>query len=363
MLRTYETYRDTRPERPRPVVLIGAGGIVRDAHLPAYRRAGYPIASLCDRDRERAQALAAEHGVTQVHSSAAEAVAAAPADAVFDVALAPEQFAEVLEVLPDGSPVLLQKPFGATLQDARALLDICRRKRLLAAVNLQLRYAPYVTEARRLIDEGWIGELYDIDVRVVLETPWERFPSVVRHPRLEIAMHSIHYVDLVRSFLGNPASVSAVTVGHPAKDLASTRTSLLLHYGGTTRATVVTDHDHDFAPDHQEAHLHWEGTEGAVRATMGVLLDYPVGRPDVLEHVVRHDDRGWRRLPVSGTWFPDAFAGTMGALMRRAEGSSDSLPTSVEDVVDTMAVVEAAFAAAALGGVEPEYAVRPGATP
>ncbi len=28
------------PGSPKPIVIIGAGGIVRDAHLPAYRQAG-----------------------------------------------------------------------------------------------------------------------------------------------------------------------------------------------------------------------------------------------------------------------------------------------------------------------------------
>ena len=33
-----------RPTRPRPIVIVGAGGIVRAAHLPAYRALGFPIA-------------------------------------------------------------------------------------------------------------------------------------------------------------------------------------------------------------------------------------------------------------------------------------------------------------------------------
>ena len=44
----------------------------------------------------------------------------------------------------------------------------------------------------------------------------------------------------------------------------------------------------------------------AMRARMGVNLDYPVGKPDTLEYVLR-DDAGWREGPVSGNWFPDAF--------------------------------------------------------
>jgi len=43
----------TFPEMRRPIVLIGAGGIVRDAHLPAYRKAGFTVASIFDANQER----------------------------------------------------------------------------------------------------------------------------------------------------------------------------------------------------------------------------------------------------------------------------------------------------------------------
>ena len=32
------------PSHPKPIVTIGAGSIVVDAHFPAYRKAGFPIA-------------------------------------------------------------------------------------------------------------------------------------------------------------------------------------------------------------------------------------------------------------------------------------------------------------------------------
>ena len=39
------------PSHPRPIVIVGAGGIVDGAHLPAYRMAGLPVAGVVDLDR------------------------------------------------------------------------------------------------------------------------------------------------------------------------------------------------------------------------------------------------------------------------------------------------------------------------
>jgi hypothetical protein len=49
----------------------------------------------------------------------------------------------------------------------------------------------------------------------------------------------------------------------------------------------------------------------------------------------------------------------MGALQRFLEGSVPELPTSVEGVFDTMAVVEAAYASNDGGGVAPDYGSFP----
>ncbi|HYC70331.1 MAG TPA: Gfo/Idh/MocA family oxidoreductase [Opitutaceae bacterium] len=341
--------------RPAPIVLVGAGGIARDAHLPAYRLAGFPVAAVHDLDGGRAARLAADFGIPRVCATLADAAAAAPG-AVFDLAVPAAALPEVLAALPDGAPVLLQKPFGENLAAARALRDLCRRKRLRAAVNFQLRFAPCIAAARALLAAGAIGEVHDLEVRVTVFTPWHRWTFLEGLPRVEILYHSIHYLDLVRSFLGEPRGVYAKTVRHPrAPALAATRTALALDYGDDVRATITTNHGHEFGRRHQESYVKWEGTRGAIKARLGLLLDYPRGEPDEVE-CCRLDDAGrpgaWEPVPIEGNWFPHAFIGTMASLQRFAAGESTELPTRIDDAIRTMALVEAAYASSA-GGATP----------
>ena len=58
-----------------------------------------------------------------------------------------------------------------------------------------------------------------------------------------------------------------------------------------------------------------------------------------------------KALTSEGSWFPDAFMGSMGVVLRYLEGSLIDLPTSVEDVVRTMAVVEGAYHSSNTEGV------------
>ena len=341
------------PSASTPIIIIGAGGIVNDAHLPAYKKAGFQVAGITNRTRARAEKLREAFNISKVYDTVVDAVADFSTDAVYDLTIMPEQFVETLNQLPDGAAVLIQKPMGDYFWQSKEILSVCRNKKLIAAINCQLRFAPYVSAARYLIENGFIGELYDMEVRVTIKTPWEIFPHVIIHPRLEIQYHSIHYIDLIRSFLGEPKTVMAKTLKHPAKNLSSSRSTILFDYGDTMHAVINTNHDHDFGATNQESFIKWEGTKGAIKAKMGLLMDYPNGVPDKFEYCLAEDGKQpkWRSMELEGSWFPDAFIGTMSSLMRYKEGSSDVLPTSVEDVIKTMAVVESAYISSDTGGV------------
>ena len=164
-------YAPQLPLQPLPIVIIGAGGIVGDAHLPAYRKAGFTVAGITNRTRSRAEKLAAGFHIPEVYDTVEEAVKRAPENAVYDITIMPEQFVSTLEQLPDGSAVLIQKPMGDYYAQTLEILNVCRRKNLTAAINCQLRFAPYVSAARDMIQKGLIGELYDMEVRVTINTP------------------------------------------------------------------------------------------------------------------------------------------------------------------------------------------------
>jgi predicted dehydrogenase len=203
-----------------------------------------------------------------------------------------------------------------------------------------------VSAARHLINEGIIGELYDLEFKVTVNTPWELFPLIKEHPRLEILFHSVHYIDCIRSFLGDPKSVMAKTAKHPLKKLSSSRSTIILDYNENMHVVINTNHDHHFGPKHEESYIKWEGTKGAIKAKMGLLMNYPDGLPDVFEYALQKensDEYEWTKVELEGSWFPEAFIGAMSNLMRFKEGSDEKLSASVQDVLGTMKVVEACY--------------------
>lgn len=331
------------PANPLPIVIIGAGNIVNDAHLPAYRKAGYHVAGIFDIDTDRAADLSRSWDIGKTYGSSVE-MTGNGVNCVYDIATPPSAIAGILSLLPDGAAVLIQKPMGENLAQAETILDICRNKKLNAAVNFQLRFSPMMLAVRDALGSDVLGEIRDVEVHVNISTPWQTFPFLKHLERVEIAVHSIHYLDLIRSLVGEPEGVFARSLSDPrVPDLAQTRTSVILDYGNRLRALLSINHNHDFGRKFQDATIRLEGSKGCAIVKLGLLMHYPHGEADELWVCETGGD--WQQIELQGSWFPDAFANIMANLQRFHVGDDEELLTNVGDAFWTMKLVETCFVA------------------
>lgn len=339
--------------RNQPIYIIGAGGIVNNAHLPAYKIAGFNVQGIFDINVEKAIATKEKFSLPIVFESLDQLILHAPGDAVFDIAVPGSQTIPVLEQLPVSSTVLIQKPMGENYQQAKQMLEVTQNKKMLAGVNFQLRYAPYILATKELINNNVLGELNDIEVNVNVYTPWHLWDFLVSSNRVEILYHSIHYIDLIRNLLGNPQSVYAKTTKHPSMPkLASVRSNIIMDYGEMIRANILTNHCHNFGIPKQQSYIKMEGSKGAVKINFGALIDYPRGAADSFEYVLLEEGKEpeWKTMKIKGSWFPHAFIGSMKEVLLAANGQIEKPDNSVEDCIYTMACVEAAYKSSEQGG-------------
>ena len=89
------------PEHPRPIVSIGAGGIVRDAHYPAYRIAGYDVQGVFDLEQQKARSLADAFGVPTVYDTIDAATDHAPGAVIYDIAVPASALPDLIPHIPD----------------------------------------------------------------------------------------------------------------------------------------------------------------------------------------------------------------------------------------------------------------------
>jgi predicted dehydrogenase len=335
-----------RPANPRPIVIIGAGGIVRAAHLPTYRSLGFPVAGVFDEQPDAARSTADAFAVDTVFPTLD--AASASRDAIFDLAVPGDQILGILARLPRGAAVLIQKPMGPDLEAARAIRACCRDRDLTAAINFQLRFSPNVLALRDLLTRGGLGTVVDVEVRIVIDQPWHRWSFLKTATRLEVPYHSIHYLDVIRWLVGDPSGVHCRVVRHPAlAGFADTRSSIILDYGDRVRCSLTLNHTHRAGPRYRSSQMVIEGVDSAARLTWGVNLDYPAGPPDTME-IAR--DGAWTDVRLRGSWFITGFEGPMSNLQRVVAGEDKALVSPVDDAIRTMAVVEACYTSSESGG-------------
>ena len=251
-----------------------------------------------------------------------------------------------LAALAAGKHLLCQKPLSDRFEDAKAIVEAGRRANRKVAVNQQMRWDAGIAAAHDLITRGVIGQPTDAQIQVTTNTPWHMWPWLAESPRLEVLYHSIHYLDAMRYLFGDPEWITSRFAKYPLqKARAETKTITVLDYASGMQALVAVNH-YDESGDNY-ATFRFLGTEGLIKGTIGLMYNYPTGRPDTLEaHSDSFAPDVWFDVRLEGLWIPDAFIGPTASLMQAIQ--EDGVPeTDGADNLQTLRVVEAAYLSAA----------------
>lgn len=139
--------------------VIGSGGMGgRHARNLARRVVGARVAAIMDVDRERAGAVAAECGGAEVTTDPHALIRDAAVQAVVIASPDPTHADLAVACIEAGKPVLLEKPLGVGLDDAKRVLDAeAAGGRRLVQVALMREFDPRHAALKRAVDEGALG--------------------------------------------------------------------------------------------------------------------------------------------------------------------------------------------------------------
>jgi predicted dehydrogenase len=330
------------------IAIVGAGAIVNAAHLPAYRKAGYKIVGLTDIDRARAESTAASFEIEKVYSDLG-GLLADEAVKIVDISVPPRyQFEIACRAIGSGKHLLCQKPLTLQYSQAVELAERARAANLKLAVNQQMRWDQAIRASRDFIRRGWLGEPMGGGVWVSINTEWKAWPWLAESDHLDFMYHSIHYFDSIRSLFGEPNRVSARKSRFPNQiPVAETRTWTTLDFNDGFSLTV--DVNHCNWTDDRYAVFRWEGTEGLIKGTFGLLYNYPYGQPDTVEYSSKNVQEGhWIRRSFEEMWIPDSFEGPMADLINSIVEDREP-ETSGSDHLRTLRIVFACYESAETG--------------
>jgi predicted dehydrogenase len=314
-------YAPRFPEGYRPGIgVIGCGGIVRSAHLPAYRKYGLNVAGVYDIRPEAAAAAREEFGLPQAYASL-EALLEDPAVEVVDIATHPDQRVPLMRrALAAGKHILAQKPLGLSVAEARAAVEEAEQRGLAVAVNQNGRWAPAWRIATLLVEQGAVGAVTAVTHVYDMKFGW--IPGTVFDELAHFAIYdySVHWIDITRCWMEQKpiAGVRARdyrTPNQPANGKTPWGMWVEFSYADGSSALI---RGVGCAETRRGGHPFWiHGSEGTIRGNV-------LGAEDFVEL----ERAGTTvRYKLEGAWFPDGFGGTIGELLcaiaeRRAPSNS-----------------------------------------
>jgi predicted dehydrogenase len=330
---------------------VGAGFIMRDCHLLAYRNAGFNAVAIASRNPANAEACARLYDIPHVHQTVEE-VLADPQVEVLDIAVPPDVQPSMIRAAVKHSGhirgILAQKPLAMSYAQAKESVELCRQAGITLAVNQNMRFDQSIRAMKDLLGRGWLGEpvLASIEMRAIPHwMPWSQ-----KLQSLATFVMSIHHLDTFRYWFGTPDRVLASTRPDPRTKFSHPDgiNLYILEYDSGVRAASWDDVWTGPAREGSESdiYIRWrvEGTEGLARGTIG-WPSYPARTPSTLDYTTKRQPGYWLSPRWKEVWFPDAFIGTMAQLLVALEEGTEP-EISGRDNLETVALCEAVFAAA-----------------
>jgi predicted dehydrogenase len=326
---------------------IGAGFIMRDIHMLAYQNAGFNMVAIASRTPEHAAAAAEARGVQTVYNTWQELLDDDRVE-ILDIAYPPDQQLGIVEEAvkrPHIKGILAQKPLAMNYNEAKKIVDICNEAGKTLAVNQNMRYDQSMRALKTLLNRGVLGTPVFATVEMRAIPHWQ--PFLADYDRLTFLNMSIHHLDTYRYLFGDPERVitSARTDPRTQFEHRDGITLYILEYEDGLRAAGWDDVWTGPAREGSlsDIYIKWrvEGTEGLAWGTIG-WVDYPAGSPSTINFTTTQQPGYWFQPRWSEVWFPDAFQGTMGQLMRAIQENSEP-EISGQDNLKTMALIDACY--------------------
>jgi predicted dehydrogenase len=294
----------------RPGVgIVGCGGIVKLAHLPAYTAYDVDVVGVYDPDPAATDGIQERFPVVGRVFDDLDALLADPAIEVVDVATHPGVRPKLVrQAIEAGKHVLSQKPLALDIATARDLVEAAASSGVRLAVNQNGRWAPPWRIATRLVEDGAIGDVFA--VTHVFDHDFDWIPGTVfdEVEHLIIYDFSIHWVDISRCWLDGKTVTSVQareyrTPAQPPESKAPVGAWISIAYEDGSSVLVRSVGS---ARTERPGNPFWiHGSEGTIRGSVRKGSDF----------VELERDGVFSRYRLTGEWMPDGFAGTMAELL------------------------------------------------
>lgn len=314
------------------VAVVGLGSRGQDWVREVRTDTGYELVACVDPDANALQLAATKLNIPQgqLFTTFTDALDNTACDAVI-VAASADYHTEVCEAaLARGLGVMVEKPFTLHLNEAIRLVELADEKKVPLVVAQNYRYMRSFKTARRLINEGALGQIGMIACQY-FRVPHEMAPSLARLANSILWGMGVHHLDALRYVLGQKV-VGVLAESFTLSDGqlppgASLQTLLAFENG--TRAIYTATYEssgHEFFESGQEFYARFTGRDATLHVFQRWLFLCASGK--------------WPR-PVKRGARPVSEERVLLRQLERALRHDEAPESSGLDNLQTMAIAEA----------------------
>jgi predicted dehydrogenase len=172
------------------------------------------IAGVCDLAREKAEKAAEQYKIPKVYETMHDLFADSEVDIVLNLTRPYEHFEVSFEALKAGKHVYSEKPLSATFEEGKKLVELAKQKNLLIGGAPDTFLGAGIQTARKLIDDGYIGEPVGSAAFMICRghESWHPDPEFYyKHGGGPMMDMGPYYLTALINLLGGVKSVTGVT--------------------------------------------------------------------------------------------------------------------------------------------------------
>jgi predicted dehydrogenase len=330
---------------PLRIGVLGAARITGRSLIDPARATGHRLVAVAARDRARAEAFAAEHGVERVAGSYAELVADPEVDVVYNPLANGLHGPWNLAALAAGKHVLSEKPSASNTREAAEVREAAGKSGTVFMEAFHYLFHPVTRRLHELLDSGELGELRHVEAMVAIAAPPDTDPRwslpLAGGALMDLGCYSLHALRMPAPWAGGAPRLAGARGGERA---------------GAPGVDEWLDADLEFpggATGSARCHMAYGGLDMSIRITgsRGEATVPNFVLPQMDDRIVVRTPQGERteRLGTrsSYTYQLEAFAAGV------RDGAA--LPLDADDAVTTMALIDDCYRAA---GFEPRPRTR-----
>ncbi|HVU72104.1 MAG TPA: Gfo/Idh/MocA family oxidoreductase [Mycobacteriales bacterium] len=147
--------------------VLGAARIAPNALIkPARALPEVSVTTIAARDPERARAFAKKHGIPRTHATYEELLADPDVDAVYNPLPNALHAQWTIAALHAGKHVLCEKPFTSNEAEALDVADAANKSGLVVMEAFHWRYHPLAARMHEITHDGRLGEITEISAQL-----------------------------------------------------------------------------------------------------------------------------------------------------------------------------------------------------